>query len=82
MTGLKLLHGHSNNLNSYRFFHEYDSGKRCSNDIDINELFSLTLYMVEAKASNVFFNKRADLIYGKCLRNLLETNNEITYTCY
>ena len=38
--------------------------------------------MVEVKASNVFFGKRYSLVYGKFLRKLLDTNNEITTICY
>ena len=43
--------------------------------IDISKLSTFILYTVEVKASNVF-NKRYKLIYGKCLRKLLEANNE------
>ena len=58
-------------------FNEFDSWKHYRNDIDINELSSLTLYMVEVKESNVFLSKRYNLVYGKFLRKFFETNTEI-----
>ena len=41
-------------INSYWDFNEFDSWKHYSDGIDISTLSSLTLYMVEVKASHVF----------------------------
>ena len=79
LTGLKSLHGHLHRLNSYRF--SIHSWNHYSDDIDVGKSSSFTLYTVEVMASNVFLNKRYNLIHGKFLRNLLQANNENMF-CY
>ena len=64
-----------------KFIPVFTSWKHYSVDIDIGKLPSFTLYTVEVKASNVFLNKRYNLIYVKFLRNLLQANNENMF-CY
>ena len=63
-------------------FNEFDSWKHYTDDVDVNKLSSLTLYMVEVKACNIFFNKKYNLVYGKFLRKLLEATTEIRIICY
>ena len=38
--------------------------------------------MVEVDVSNIFFNKKYNLIYGKFLRKMLEKNQKIKIICY
>ena len=73
-------------------FSEFDDWKRW-NDTKIEDL---NLYMVEvgraslnsntfgveAKASNIFFNKKYNLIYGKFLTKMIENKTDLKIICY
>ena len=48
-------------------FRQFDVWKPYKNE-DINTMPSLTLYMVENVGSNMYFNKKHNLIYGKYLK--------------
>jgi hypothetical protein len=37
---------------------------------------------VEAKASNIFFNKKYNLIYGKFLTKMIENKTDLKIICY
>ena len=51
-------------------FRQFDIWKPYKNE-DINTLPSLTLFMVENAGSNMYFNKKHNLIYGKYLKQIM-----------
>ncbi len=63
-------------------FNEFDIWKPMTDEIDIYQLNSLTLYMVEVYEGNMFFNKKINLIYGKFLRKMVENEVKLKIICY
>ena len=63
-------------------FNEFDIWKPMTDEIDIYQLNSLTLYMVEVYEGNMFFNKKNNLIYGKFLRKMVENEVKLKIICY
>ena len=63
-------------------FNEFDVWKPMTEDIDIKQLSSLTLYMVEVYDGNVFFNKKINLVYGKFLRKMVKEDIELKILYY
>ena len=60
-------------------FNAFDSWKHWDDTLDINKLSSLTLYKVQVKSANIFFNKKYNLIYGKFLRKMDLSEIKIVY---
>ena len=52
-------------------FRQFDIWRKWSNTLNIGDMPSLTLYMVEVANANIMFNKKHNLIYGKILKKLL-----------
>ena len=59
-------------------FSEFDDWKKW----DDTKIEDLNLYMVEVKASNIFFNKKFNLIYGKILSKIIENKTDLNIICY
>ena len=63
-------------------FTEFDVFKPFTQDCDINSFNNLTLYIVEVYEGNIFFNKKYNLIYGKCLKQLLKRDIKLKILYY
>ena len=63
-------------------FTEFDIFKPFKNECDVNELNSLTLYIVEVYEGNIFFNKKYNLVYGKFLNQLIKHNVKLKILWY
>ena len=59
-------------------FSEFDDWMKW-NDTKIEDL---NLYMVEVYSSNIFFNKKYNLIYGKFLTTMIENKTDLKIICY
>ena len=59
-------------------FSEFDDWK-IYNDTKIEDL---NLYMVQVYSSNIFFNKKYNLVYGKFLKKMIENKTELKIICY
>ena len=53
-------------------FRQFDIWRKWSSELNVNDMPSLTLYMVRVANANIMFNKRHNLIYGKFLKKLIE----------
>ena len=53
-------------------FRQFDIWRKWSNTLNIDDMPSLTLHMVEVANANIMFNKKHNLIYGKILKKLLK----------
>ena len=53
-------------------FRQFDIWRKWSSELNINDMPSLTLYMVKVANANIMFNKKHNLIYGKFLKKLIE----------
>ena len=51
---------------------QFDIWRKWSSKLNIDDMPSLTLYMVEVKEANMRFNKKNNLIYGKFLKKLIK----------
>ena len=49
---------------------------------DDTELKDLNLYMVQVYSSNIFFNKKYNLVYGKFLKKMIENKTDLNIICY
>ena len=65
-------------INEIPVFSEFDDWKKW----DDTKIEDFNLYMVEVKASNIFFNKKDNLIYGKFLRKIIENKTDLKIICY
>ena len=68
-----------NKIRRIPVFNAFDSWKHWDDTLDINKLSSLTLYKVQVKSANIFFNKKYNLIYGKFLRKMDLSEIKIIY---
>ena len=53
-------------------FRQFDIWRKWSSELNVNDMPSLTLYMVKVANANIMFNKKHNLIYGKFLKKLIE----------
>ena len=53
-------------------FRQFDIWRKWSSELNVNDMPSLTLYMVKVSNANIMFNKKHNLIYGKFLKKLIE----------
>ena len=53
-------------------FRQFDIWRKWSSELNVNDMPSLTLYMVRVANANIMFNKKHNLIYGKFLKKLIE----------
>ena len=53
-------------------FRQFDIWRQWSSELNVNDMPSLTLYMVKVANANIMFNKKHNLIYGKFLKKLIE----------
>ena len=59
-------------------FSEFDDWKAW----DDTKIEKLNLYMVQVYSSNIFFNKKYNLVYGKFLKKMIENKTELKIICY
>ena len=59
-------------------FSEFDDWKKW-NDTKMEDL---NLYMVQVYSSNIFFNKKYNLIYGRFLTTMIENKTDLKIICY
>ena len=59
-------------------FSEFDEWKSW----DDTKIEDLNLYMVQVYSSNIFFNKKYNLIYGKFLTKMIENKTDLKIICY
>ena len=59
-------------------FSEFDDWRHWGN----TELKDLNLYMVQVYSSNIFFNKKYNLVYGKFLTKMIENKTDLNIICY
>ena len=60
-------------------FSEFDEWKPFGDDTHIEVL---NLYMVQVYSSNIFFNKKYNLIYGKFLKTMIQNKTELKIICF
>ena len=53
-------------------FRQFDIWRKWSSELNINDMPTLTLYMVEVAIANIVFNKKHNLIDGKILKKLID----------
>ena len=58
-------------------FSEFDDWKKW----DDTKIEDLNLYMVQVYSSNIFFNKKYNLVYGKFLKKLIENKIDLKIIC-
>ena len=69
-------------------FSEFDDWKHGDallpngNSWDNTKIEDLNLYMVQVSSSNIFFNKKYNLVYGKFLKKLIENKTDLNIICY
>ena len=69
-------------------FSEFDDWKHGDtllpngNNWDNTKIEDLNLYMVQISSSNIFFNKKYNLVYGKFLKKLIENKTDLNIICY